>query len=68
MYKYYLVEGISLDGDVAQLVEHLPCTHDVSGSTPLISTIFTKYKTPNKNLKLFIIKQLIIRIMLYWIV
>jgi hypothetical protein len=26
-------------GDVAQLVEHLPCTHDVSGSTPLISTI-----------------------------
>ena len=26
-------------GDVAQLGEHLPCKQEVSGSTPLISTI-----------------------------
>ena len=28
------------NGDVAQLGEQLPCTHQVAGSTPVISTIF----------------------------
>lgn len=32
------------DGDVAQLVEHPLCKRRVSGSTPLISTIFFSYE------------------------
>ena len=28
------------NGDVAQLGEQLPCTHQAAGSTPVISTIF----------------------------
>ncbi len=30
------------NGGIAQLVEHLPCKQGVSGSNPLISTIFLR--------------------------
>ena len=32
-------------GDIAQLVEHLPCKQGVRGSNPLISTVLTLMKT-----------------------
>ena len=31
----------SLNGDVAQLGERLPCTQEVVGSSPIVSTCFT---------------------------
>ena len=33
------IRGAGTIGDVAQLGEQLPCTHQVAGSTPVISTI-----------------------------
>ena len=36
-----------LSGGIAQLVERLPCTQEVSGSSPLTSTL-TNYQQPQK--------------------
>ena len=36
----FLKKGKKYCGDIAQLGERLPCTQEVSGSIPLISTIY----------------------------
>ena len=43
------------DGGIAQLGEHLPCKQGVSGSIPLISTIFFKFglKCSGKNISIW---------------
>ena len=40
-----------LSGGIAQLVERLPCTQEVSGSSPLTSTL-TNYKQPQKEIEI----------------
>ena len=40
IFRLIIIYGISVYGGIAQLVEHLPCKQGVSGSIPLISTIY----------------------------
>ena len=40
-----------LSGGIAQLVERLPCTQEVSGSSPLTSTL-TSYNQPQKEIEI----------------
>ena len=40
-----------LSGGIAQLVERLPCTQEVSGSSPLTSTL-TNYNQPQKEIEI----------------
>ena len=40
-----------LSGGIAQLVERLPCTQEVSGSSPLTSTL-TNYHQPQKEIEI----------------
>jgi hypothetical protein len=56
---YFLLSTFNLNlGDIAQLVERLPCTHEVRSSNLLISTKLPKTdKSKSKKLATHLVRQ-----------